>query len=159
MPNLTSTLKQEISRLARKELRSETENLKKTSARYRSEIAALKRRLDEIERHVTRTPRGPRNVVAKVNGANGSNGAEHEAVPHNGSARIRYSAKSLAAQRKRLGLSAAEFGKLVGVSAQSVYNWEAEKARPREKQLAAFAAIRQLGKRDAASILNSAEAQ
>ncbi|HEX8961634.1 MAG TPA: helix-turn-helix transcriptional regulator [Rhodocyclaceae bacterium] len=152
MPNLTSTLKQEISRLARKELRNETENLKKNSARYRSEIATLKRRIDDLERHIGLSKRAARSATAKVNGA------EHEEAEagQNGSARVRYSARSLAAHRKRLGLSAAEFGKLVGVSAQSVYNWEAEKARPREKQLAALAAVRQMGKRDAATLLNGA---
>ncbi|HEX8988685.1 MAG TPA: helix-turn-helix transcriptional regulator [Rhodocyclaceae bacterium] len=154
MPNLTSTLKQEICRLARKELRSETETLKKSSARYRSEIATLKRRIDELERHVAHTAR-----TARRNGDGSAAEGAIEAPPVNGSAKIRYSAKSLAAQRKRLGLSAAEFGKLVGVSAQSIYNWEAEKARPREKQMAAFAAIRQLGKRDAVSILNREGAQ
>ena len=148
MPNLTSTLKQEISRLARKELRSETENLKKRSALYRSEIATLKRRIDDLERQIGTPRRGSQNAAPKANGA------EQHAEEANGSAKPRFSARSLAAQRKRLGLSAAEFGKLVGVSAQSVYNWEAEKARPREKQLMAFAAIRQLGKRDAATLLH-----
>jgi DNA-binding transcriptional regulator YiaG len=150
MPNLTSTLKQEIARLARKELRLETENLKKSSARHRSEIATLKRRVEELERQLAQASRGARQAPQKSNGASEST----EQTNHNGSAKLRYSARSLAAQRKRLGLSAAEFGKLVGVSAQSVYNWEAEKVRPREKQIAAFAAIRQMGKRDAASILN-----
>lgn len=152
MPNLTSTLKQEISRLARKELRSETENLKKSSARYRAEIATLKRRIDDLERQIRVPQRAVAKPASKVNGAP-HNGAESN---HDGGTRFRYSARSLAAQRKRLGLSAAEFGKLVGVSAQSIYNWEAEKARPREKQLAAFAAIRQMGKRAAASLLNQA---
>jgi DNA-binding transcriptional regulator YiaG len=154
MPNLTSTLKQEIARLARKELRIETENLKKSSARHRSEIATLKRRVEELERQLAQAGRASRQAPHRSNGASESTDQTDQNGPQNGSARLRYSARSLAAQRKRLGLSAAEFGKLVGVSAQSVYNWEAEKVRPREKQLAAFAAIRQMGKRDAASILN-----
>ena len=37
-------------RLARKELRSETESLKKASALYRSEIATLKRRATALEK-------------------------------------------------------------------------------------------------------------
>jgi len=154
MPNLTSTLKQEISRLARKELRNETESLKKSSARYRSEIATLKRRVEDLERQLAQSMRGTGRAPAKVNGA--AHSAIETGHNGNGSARMRYSAKSLAAQRKRLGLSAAEFGKLVGVSAQSIYNWESQKARPREKQLVAFAAIRQMGRRDAATVLNQA---
>jgi DNA-binding transcriptional regulator YiaG len=38
---------------------------------------------------------------------------------------------------------------LVGVSAQTIYNWEAEKSRPRASQLTAIVAVRGLGKRQA----------
>ena len=46
-------------------------------------------------------------------------------------------------------LSAADFGKLLGVSAQSIYNWERESAYPRVEQIARLAAIRGIGKREA----------
>ena len=59
------------------------------------------------------------------------------------------SRRGLRAQRKRLGLSAADFGKLVGVSPQSIYNWEQEASRPREEQIAKLVALRALGKREA----------
>jgi DNA-binding transcriptional regulator YiaG len=39
-------------------------------------------------------------------------------------------------------------GTLIGVSAQTIYNWEAGKTRPRQNQLAAIAAIRKMGKRE-----------
>jgi len=55
--------------------------------------------------------------------------------------------------RRRLGLSAADFGKLIGVSALTVYNWEAGKAKLRRKHLPHIAHVRELGKRDAASAL------
>ena len=45
MPNIASVLKDEILRLARKEVRRELEGLKKASAQYRSDIAALKRQV------------------------------------------------------------------------------------------------------------------
>ena len=45
MPNIASVLKDEISRISRKEIRRETSSLKKSSTSYRSEIAALKRRV------------------------------------------------------------------------------------------------------------------
>jgi hypothetical protein len=41
MPNAASILKAEISRIARKEVRTEIETLKKASAQHRSSIAAL----------------------------------------------------------------------------------------------------------------------
>jgi DNA-binding XRE family transcriptional regulator len=57
------------------------------------------------------------------------------------------------AVRAKLRLSADDFGKLLGVSAQSVYNWEKEKARPRPEQLSKLAALRGVGKREAAERL------
>jgi len=53
----------------------------------------------------------------------------------------------MAANRKRLGLSAADFGLLIGASGQSVYAWEAGKTRPNADSLAAIAALRGIGKR------------
>lgn len=41
MPNIAAVLKNEISRVARKEVRFETLKLKKAAATYRSETAAL----------------------------------------------------------------------------------------------------------------------
>jgi DNA-binding transcriptional regulator YiaG len=65
----------------------------------------------------------------------------------------RFSAKGLQAQRSWLELSAADFGKLLGVSAKSIYNWESEKARPRAEQIAKLGALRGLGKRAVAARL------
>ena len=65
----------------------------------------------------------------------------------------RFSPNGLVSQRKRLGLSALECGLLVGASGQSIYNWEDGKARPRAKHLQALAALRGMGKKDAAARL------
>ena len=62
---------------------------------------------------------------------------------------VRFSARSVKAQRSRLGLSAADYGKLVGVSGLTIYNWEHDKSRPRQAQLAALVAVRGIGKREA----------
>jgi transcriptional regulator with XRE-family HTH domain len=40
-------------------------------------------------------------------------------------------------------------GRLLGVSAQTIYNWEHEVARPRTEQLGKLAALRGIGKREA----------
>jgi len=52
MPNIASILKEEIARVARKEVRRETTALKKSNVTHRSEIAALKRRATELERQL-----------------------------------------------------------------------------------------------------------
>ena len=71
---------------------------------------------------------------------------------------VRFSARSVKVQRQRLGLSAADYGKLVGVSGLTVYNWEHEKARPRKAQLAGLVAVRGIGKREALTKLAELEA-
>lgn len=135
MPNFAAVLKDEILRLARKEVRSEVETLKKASTKYRSDIVALKRQVVALEKQIVRNEKkSPRNIVPEADGE--------------GTARYRFSAKRLAAHRQKLGLSAGEMGMLIGVSAQTIYNWESEKSRPRQQQLAAIAAVRKLGKRE-----------
>ena len=62
---------------------------------------------------------------------------------------VRFSARSVKAQRTRLKLSAADYGKLVGVSGLTIYSWESSKSRPRKKQLAGLVAVRGLGRREA----------
>lgn len=53
----------------------------------------------------------------------------------------------MASNRKRLGLSAQDFGLLVGATGQSVYQWEQGKSKPRPQNVTAIAALRGLGKR------------
>ena len=65
------------------------------------------------------------------------------------SKKIRFTAKGLLAQRKRLGLSAESFAKLVGVSGLTIYSWEKGTSRPRKTLLPVLASIRQMGKKEA----------
>ena len=71
---------------------------------------------------------------------------------------LRFSAKGLRSHRAKLGLSAENYAKLVGVSGLSIYKWEAEKSHPRSAQIRALAGIRQLGKRAALDRLSELEA-
>jgi DNA-binding transcriptional regulator YiaG len=143
MPNIASILKVEISRIARKEVRGETNTLKRAVVTYRHEIAALKRRTQALERLVGREAQSS---------ASGSNSA----IRKQGDQEVRrFSAKGLRSQRKRLGLSAAEVGLLLGATAQSVYNWEQGKARPSAKHMPAVIALRTLGKRAAEAVIAS----
>lgn len=134
MANLASALKQEVLRLARKELRKELDGLKKASSSYRSDIAGLKRQVASLERQVAN--------LGKRTGRQ-----EHRIDPTDVAGKTRFSAKGFATRRQRLGLSAAEMGLLLGVSAQTVYHWEAGKTRPRANQLGQIIALRAMGKR------------
>jgi DNA-binding XRE family transcriptional regulator len=142
MANIASLLKTEISRVARKEVRAETMNLKKAVGVYRAEIAALKRRAQKLELDLRR--------LSKVHAK-----AVPVEVQPQPSQKLRFTAKGLASQRRRLGLSALDCGLLVGASGQSIYNWEEGKARPRVNHLSAIATLRTLGKKDAAARLAS----
>jgi DNA-binding transcriptional regulator YiaG len=138
MPNIATALKAEISRLARKELRSETDSLKRAVSNYRSEIAALKRRVNTLERQQKR--------VVKTIPAKAPEGEESAAG-------LRFRAPGFAQHRRRLGLSAREMGMLLNASALSVYKWEQGQSRPRAKHLEAIASVRKMGKREAAQRL------
>ena len=142
MANVASVIKEEILRLARKEVRLETEKLRKASAHYRTEISALKRRVESLEKQVSK-------VEGKSTRESSTSG------PNQTSTGIRFSAKRLASQREKLGLTAAQMAMLVGVSAQTSYNWEAEKSRPRQTQLVAIASVRRLGKKQVKALLAS----
>ena len=144
MPNIGTVLKEEILRLSRKESRKQFDAAKKTATQLRHDVASLKRQVAQLERQVAMLSRK----------ALGSNGSTHVAAKP-----VRFSAKGLQAQRSRLGLGAGDFGKLVGVSAQSIYNWEAQKARPRAEQIAKLGALRGLGKRAAAQRLEAVAMQ
>jgi transcriptional regulator with XRE-family HTH domain len=62
---------------------------------------------------------------------------------------VRFSPRWGKAQRRRLKLSAADYGKLVGVAGLTIYHWEAGKSRPRKAQLDSLVAVRGIGKREA----------
>jgi len=136
MPNIATVLKDEISRLARKEMRSGTEALRKASAQYRRDVADLKRQVTELNKQVAFLARQEQKRLAKP-------------VPESVAEGKRFSPRGLKSHRTKLGLSAADYGTLVGVTGQTIYNWESGTSKPREQQLAALVAVRGLGKREA----------
>ncbi|TWO71442.1 helix-turn-helix domain-containing protein [Caenimonas sedimenti] len=136
MTNIAATFKSEMERIARKVLKADADGLRKQSTRHRASIASLKREIEALRREVKR--------LAKGNDARPSADAEDEDQPL-----PRFSATRLAAHRAKLGLSAAAYGSLVGVSGQSIYKWEQGSVRPRAAQLRSLASIRGLSKREA----------
>lgn len=142
MSNIATALKEEVSRIARKEIRNETAQLKKAVARYRSEIADLKRRLTAAEQSLTKIRKS----------GNAPRPAAKASKPE-GTAGIRFSAKGFRSLRERLDLSGPETAKLLRVSVQTIYNWEAGSSKPREPQLSAIAVLRKAGKREVAARL------
>lgn len=135
MTSLAVALKDEIRRLARKEIKQQTGATAQAVARYRREIAQLKRRTRELEKKLAFLETQERRRLKAS-----------EPVQQAGEG-ARFSARSVQAQRRKAGLSAAAYARLVGVSALTIYNWEHGKSRPRKEQLAALLALRGIGKR------------
>ncbi len=144
MANFASQLKAEISRIARKEIRAETQALKKASAQYRTDIAALRRRIAEQDRVIAKLRKGKPVVETSKTSEEGP--------------QLRFRADGFASLRKKLSLSAADMGKLLGVSLQTVYHWEKGQSKPRASQMQRIADVRKLGKRGAAERLASSTA-
>lgn len=145
MSNIATVLKAEISRIARKEIRAETQSLKTQSTHYRSHIAALKRQLADLEKVVRKQSRCNEDASTTIER---SAPMERHGVTRNG---LRFRAEGFATHRRRLGLSASQAGALLGVSGQTIYHWEAGKARPRPSQLPRIDALRKLTKKGAAA--------
>jgi DNA-binding transcriptional regulator YiaG len=145
MPNIATVLKEEILRLARREIRKQTNVLRKASVQYRKDIAEMKRRVSDLRRKV--------NPLEKQVLKNAPSQAAEVDAEH-----VRFTAKGLRSQRQRLGLSAADYGKLIGVTGQTIYSWEQETSRPRKQQFAPIAALRHIGKREAVARLEQLQA-
>jgi DNA-binding transcriptional regulator YiaG len=143
MSNIATLLKQEITRLVRKELKAETETLRKASSRYRAEIAELKRRIADLERQLKSVARASRRTDPAAGAAEGP------------AAAVRFSADGLKKHRARLGLSAPALAGLLGVSSQTIYNWEAGTSRPSKDQVVKIAQLRKMGKRAAQAALQA----
>lgn len=145
MPGFNEAFKTEVGRLARKEVRQVAGTALKASAQFRREISALKKEVAALHKK-----------LAFLEGREAERLAEKpapEEVPN-----VRFSAQKVKSHRKRLGLSAREYALLVGVTQLTIYNWESGKSKPQAEKLAAWAAIKDIGVREAQQRLELLEA-
>ena len=145
MSSLISSLKSEITRVTRKELKDELLALRKVTTTHRSEIAALKRLVKTLAAELKSIQRAAKSPGQEPSPADGS--AK--------SGRIRFTAERFCALRAKLGLTQAEMAKLLDASALSVHKWEAGAVQPRAAQLEKIASAMKLGKRDARAIVDA----
>lgn len=141
---LMGVIKSEITRLARKVVKSQVSPIQSASASHRRQIAALKRQVAALEKQVRQLSKGVGRMASAAAPESGEEGTA-----------TRFQARGLKTLRARLGLGAEDFGRLAGVTGQSIYNWEAGKTKPRQAQIAALAPLRGIGKREAASRLEA----
>ncbi len=136
MPDVAAVLKEEITRLARKEVKQQVGPLRKTIAEQRRTIATLRRQVAALARNQAFLQQQENRRLAEAPKASAAKG-------------VRFSARGVKADRQRLGLSAKDYGVLVGVTDQTIYNWESGRSKPGATALAGWAAVRGIGKREA----------
>ncbi len=136
MQNLVQALRGEITRLARKEIKGQISALKAASAKYRRDIAELKRVTSDLEKRLAPIEQQERKRAKKP-------------PPPKLAEGTRFFPKGLKSHRAKLGLSAADYGLLAGVSGKMIYKYEHGESKPRRAQVAKLVAVRDLGKREA----------
>ncbi len=141
MGRMEETLKGEIARLARKEIRPAIDPLSK-------EVRELKRTIAQLVKTV--------NVLKKAADQNALTGlvtASPDQTSGDGIKTTRISAKSIRGLRKKLGITQERLAILLNVSASAVAFWEQKRATPRGKNKAALLTLRKLGRRDVKRLL------
>jgi len=146
MANLQSVLRKEIARIARKEIRAATQVMRGANTQHRAHIAALRRQMQEQHKMIAAL----RKQLARATKASARAAPAAVTKPAGGGA----SSARLGELRQKLELSAADFGRLVGVQGQTVYKWE-RGARPRARQLEKIAEVRRMSKAAARALAAS----
>jgi DNA-binding transcriptional regulator YiaG len=144
MANIASVLKAEIARIARKEVRAETESLKKANSQHRGLIAELRREIATLQKQLRQISR------ERIATANETKASDRKR---------RFSATRLAANRAKFGLSAADYGKLAGVSGSTIYLWEQGKSRPQPEQVQQLGMLKGLSRKAALAQLAQAKSR
>lgn len=147
MATFAESLKREIARVARKELKDEISSLRKILALHRSEIAGLKKQITAAQIETRRLARSKRAASQSVTQTD----PKHvpETVSSRPGRKVVFTAERLKAQRTRLGLTQQQMGKLLGVSSLSIWKWESGSAVPRASRVPEILSQLALGKREA----------
>ena len=138
MPNIGVVLKEEIRRLARREARAMAKKLHANQIRMKSRITELQRQVKALEQLTVPLKKAPLSICAAE--------VKPEMV-----AKARISSKAVTSTRKKLGLSLIDFGRLLGVTGNTVWSWEKKKGRLQlcDRAKTAFVGIRGIGVREA----------
>lgn len=154
MTTFADSLKKEIARIARKELREELTSLRKTATGHRSEIASLKKQLKAIQTQLgklSKVGRAPVKAVASPleiapSAAKGKPGRK-----------VLFTAERLKAERARMGLTQLQMAQLLNTSSLSIWKWESGKATPRASKVPEIMKMISLGKRAALAQISKAQ--
>jgi DNA-binding transcriptional regulator YiaG len=141
MSNVANVLKAEIARISKREAKSATQGIGKSNVWLRKTVADLRKRLVLLEkenRHLTA-------VMKKYQTA------QPDKVDMEEGKKARFTSRGIHSLRRKLRLSQADFGKLLGTTPHAVYLWEKKigALNLRDKTKAAILSIRGLGAKEA----------
>ena len=140
MGKFEGVIKDEMVRLARREM-------KKSFVRLSRDVRSLKSVVSKLRKAVWGLQRF---VAQRAKEAKGK--ALLEASPEEVK-KSRFSPRLMKTLRKRLGVSQKEMATLAGVSVGAIYQWEKGAFDPRDEKRRVLVALRKLGRRDARRIL------
>ena len=133
MTGLARVLNDEIARVARRALRADVQSLRTLSAAHRKHIAALRRELMALKRECALLRRQRSATLASPSTAS--------------QAARRFRIDGFSAWRKRMAFSAQEVGMLLGITGQTILNWEHGTSKPSPAMVESIAQVRGRGKR------------
>jgi len=141
MSNVVNVLKAEIARISKREAKSATEGIGKSNTWLRKTVADLKKRLVLLEKENNRQVAAMKKFQA----------AQPEKPDQEDGKKTRFTSKGIRALRRKLRLSQADFGKLLGATRGAVYFWEKKLGalNLRDKTKTAILSVRGLGAREA----------
>jgi len=139
MGKIESTIKSEIQRLAKRQIRS-------TFIPLRREVRGLRFKLSTLSKGITSLNRLTKDLHL------GEARPKLEATPEEVKA-SRLTPARIRALRKKLGISMRELGILTGATVGAVLSWEKGKFKPRGEKKAALVALRKMGKREVRKML------
>jgi len=141
MGKLESTIKSEIQRVAKREV-------KVTFLPLRREVRFMRLRLSSLSKNFSVLNRLTKEQVKQIE----KKGVKLEATPEEVKA-SRLTPDRIRRLRNKLGISQRELGILTGASLGAVLSWEKGKFKPRGEKKAALVALRKLRKRDVKKLL------
>ena len=141
MSNVAKVLKAEIARISKKEAKSATQAIGKSNTWLRKTVADMKKRLMLLEKENKSLTAAMKKYQV----------AQPERVDTEKGKKARFTSKGILALRKKLRLSQADFGKLLGTTPGAVHLWEKKLGalNLRDKTKAAILSVRALGAREA----------
>ena len=141
MGKLEATIKSEIVRLAKREMRKTSAPLGRDFRLLKSTVSQLRKTVTALERFTANQQRDLRKRKTPL-----------EVTPEEVK-KSRFSPALIRSFRKHLGISQKELATLAGVTVGAVAMWESGKFKPKDDKKAVIVALRKLGRRDVRKLL------